>query len=462
MALSPPDADITPARERVQPSLPRGPHQLTAEDVLDNQRSRLIEALVDLIGLQGYPATSVADVVALSGVSRRSFYELFPNRAEILKSAFEESSASMLEQVHASCERPTRGMVSRLEALLRPLCRCAHEQPGAVALWTVEIAADPEGSRMRGELMDQYAELIEGVVETESDPPPPYSLAVNLAGALHREIDSTARDTRTSISLDLPSRLARWAACYFPLPQALVFETAEPGPRAEPDRLLGGRAPGTLTPIADGYLPRIGSASSGFRAHANRERILDAVAQITAESGSATLGAQAILERAEVPENFFRAEFKNAKGAFLAALELGHLKCQAAVERARAEKSSWREGVSAAVQALLEFFASETSFARLALVDAPFAWPASSRRSSEHLAVYARLMFSGAPRQRRPIALAPEVTTQALIELVFRAATNERLPQLIDAAPEAVYLALAPFLGIDDAAEAAQAAGEVA
>jgi hypothetical protein len=278
---------------------------------------------------------------------------------------------------------------------------------------------------------------------------------VTLAGALHRDIDATARDTRTRISPDLPSRLARWAACYYPLPQGLDLDPAQPGPLAASDRLLGGRAPGTLTPLADGYLPRIGSASSGFRAHANRERILDAVAQITAESGAAALGGQAILERAEVPENFFRAEFKNAKGAFVAALELGHLKCQAAVERAHEEASSWREGVGAGVRAMLEFFASEPSFTRLALVDAPFAWPASGRRSAEHAAVYARLLFSGAPRHRRPIALAPEVTIQALIEMVFRAAANDRLGELPDAAPEAIYLALAPFIDAREAAETA-------
>ena len=96
--------------------------------------------------------------------------------------------------------------------------------------------------------------------------------------------------------------------------------------RADGDSICGawakreGRAPGTLTPPADDHVPRIGGASSGFRAHANRERLVDAVTQVTAESGSAALAAQAILERAEVPENVFRAEFKNVRGAFLAAL----------------------------------------------------------------------------------------------------------------------------------------------
>ncbi len=258
--------------------------------------------------------------------------------------------------------------------------------------------------------------------------PPP--LAATIAGALHREIDSVARETRERILPELPSRLAQWVACYAPLPPRLELA---PSPSAA-EALGGGRAPGTLTRAAEGYVPRIGSASAGFRAHANRERVLDAVAQITAESGSGALTAQTILERAEVPENFFRGEFKNTKGAFMAAVELGHMKCEGLLERVRAEASSWQDGVCCAVRALLVFFASEPCFARLALVDAPFAWPASARRTDEHLATYARLMFAGAPRRPRPVPLAGTATMHALTELVFLAAVEERLERLPDAA----------------------------
>ncbi len=459
MTASPIDtnADMVPTQESGPSPLPRGPHQLSPEDVQDNQRARLIDAFLELVGLQGYAATSVADVVQRSGVSRRSFYELFPNRAELLRMAFEVSSASMLEQAEASLERSGSGAAARLEALMRPLCRVAHERPGALALWSVEIAADSEGPRLRGALMDRYAELIQGCMSAGGEPLMPYSLAVTLAGALHREIDATARDTRTRVTPELPSRLAQWASCYYPLPPGLQLESAQPI-GLDRSGLIGGRAPGTLTPLPDSYVPRIGGASSGFRAHANRERILDAVAQITAESGSAALGGQAILDRAEVPENFFRAEFKNATGAFIAALELGHMKGQAVVERARAEAPSWREGVQAAVHALLDFFASEPYFTRLAFIDAPFAWPASAHRAHEHAAAYARLMFSGAPRRRRPVPLAPALTSHALIELVFRATVNDRLDELPRAAAEATYLALAPFVGGAEAGEAASAA----
>ncbi len=445
------DGEGTPAR------LPHGPHQLSAEEVSANQRTRLIDALVELVGLQGYTGTSVTDVLERAGISRRSFYELFSNRAQLLKAAFEVSAASILERVEASSERSGAGGARQLEALMRPLCSSAQEEPGTIALWSVEIAADPDGYRLRDGLMNRYAELIQGALGTNGHPPMRRSLAATLAGAMHRTIDATMRDTRADVLPDLPSLLARWASSYHPLPADLELAPARPWRSIEPDGLIGGRAPGTLTSAPEAYVPRIGKSSSGFRAHANRERILDAVAQITAESGFAALGGQAILARAKVPENVFRGEFKNARGAFVAALELGHMKGQAVVERTRAETSSWSEGVRYAVHGLLEFFASEPCFTRLAFIDAPLAWPMTAARANEQATIYARLMFEGAPQRRRPGPIADVAITHGLIELAYRYAATNRVGELPRAAAEATYLALAPFIGVDEAAETAAA-----
>jgi hypothetical protein len=84
------------------------------------------------------------------------------------------------------------------------------------------------------------------------------------------------------------------------------------------------------------------------------------------------------------------------------AVEIGHLKGQALVERARSSTRDWRTGVSHAIHALLEFLASEPYFTRLAFVDAPLAGPEMTRRTHEHAGAYARLLLDGAPQRRRP------------------------------------------------------------
>ena len=50
---------------------------------------RLIEAMVQTVADKGYPATTVADVVERAGVSRKTFYEQFPDREACFLAAYD-------------------------------------------------------------------------------------------------------------------------------------------------------------------------------------------------------------------------------------------------------------------------------------------------------------------------------------------------------------------------------------
>src|SRR3954451_12822707 len=62
--------------------LPHGPSGMAREEVERNQRSRLYGAMIEAVSSNGYQRTTVAHVIALAGVSRRAFYELFANKEE--------------------------------------------------------------------------------------------------------------------------------------------------------------------------------------------------------------------------------------------------------------------------------------------------------------------------------------------------------------------------------------------
>jgi hypothetical protein len=68
------------------------------------------------------------------------------------------------------------------------------------------------------------------------------------------------------------------------------------------------------------------------------------------------------------------------------------------------------------------------------------------------------LIFSGAPRRLQHFPPAASAATQAVIELMSLAVMQGRLDELPTAAPEATYLALAPFIGTDSAAAIISAA----
>src|SRR5271163_2421137 len=69
--------------------LPHGPHRLDHNQVVRNQRSRMYGAMVEAVAASGYERASVRQVVALAGVSRRSFYEQFSNKQECFLQAFD-------------------------------------------------------------------------------------------------------------------------------------------------------------------------------------------------------------------------------------------------------------------------------------------------------------------------------------------------------------------------------------
>jgi AcrR family transcriptional regulator len=438
--------------------LPRGPHRLTDEQVAEDQHQRLIEAMVVLAGERGYAATTVADIIERAEVSRKTFYEHFADRRDLLLRAFDTVSSTTLDEVRAATQR-TGGSTRQLEALMRRLSVVAQKSPGTIALCTIEIAAvNPDGLERRERLMDAYGALIDECLGAggERSPLPP-TLARALAGSVHRTIDAQLRSGRGAELTAISGHLARWTRSHYPVPPVLATEDDPPQPWRwlGGNGLLGGRAPGTLVLSPEGYEPPQEARSKDFVHHANRERILDAVAQLAAADGYTELTAVAIAERADVSERAFLAHFKNKDDAFSAAVEVGHMKGQAIVERARAHAPNWRTGVRNAVGGLLEFLASEPYFTRMAFVDAPLAGPAMTRRLHEHAGAYARLLLDGAPQRKRPPAITPEATMHGLFELAFHQAVQHKTAELTSLTREATYLTLAPYVGVSEAAEVA-------
>ncbi len=62
--------------------LPAGRHGLPRSFVTENQRLRIVAALLRVLPERGYPATTIADITREAGVSRAAFYELFADKEE--------------------------------------------------------------------------------------------------------------------------------------------------------------------------------------------------------------------------------------------------------------------------------------------------------------------------------------------------------------------------------------------
>ena len=70
-----------PDRGLIKPMLPSIRRKIRSRIRRQVQRSRMLAATVQVVGELGYEKMSVARVTARAGVSRRTFYDLFVDRA---------------------------------------------------------------------------------------------------------------------------------------------------------------------------------------------------------------------------------------------------------------------------------------------------------------------------------------------------------------------------------------------
>jgi AcrR family transcriptional regulator len=279
------------------------------------------------------------------------------------------------------------------------------------------------------------------------------------------------------------------------------------GPPLRPSRRLGGRAPGSLVTLYPGGLPGLQrglptgdhNLPRGFVEHNQRERIFDAIANLTAAHGYPALGLEDIAAQAAISLQTFYGHFESKEEAFIATYEVGHGRAQTICAEAFAAQRDWIAGVRAGVAALLEFLAAEPAYAHLACVDIVLAFPRPAERMQRGSYSYAELLdfgiasYRGASGERARErgtgnertgegranekgagsertgrrsagahdneALPPGVVSEAIVGGVFELmydyvarGLTERLPELTG---HATYIALTPFIGAKRAAQAA-------
>jgi AcrR family transcriptional regulator len=217
---------------------------------------------------------------------------------------------------------------------------------------------------------------------------------------------------------------------------------------------VGGRAPGTLSLGSRGLarrgLPRgDGSVSRSFVVHSQRERILDSLANLSAAQGYGASTIPEIVQEAAVSVQAFYEHFSGKEDVFLVAYEIGHRKARAIVERAYETQADWPDAVRAGIAALLDFLASEPSFAHLAVIDTLTASPKATSAAQDGSEAYATLLEPGLQQSHNgvsPPQVTVEATADALQELCLVYIAGERTRELPNLTALASDLVLRPFL----------------
>jgi AcrR family transcriptional regulator len=455
-------AEGTRSRKPRERGLPRGPQALPREQVAADQRERLYEATIRSVDERGFVATTISDLVANAGVSRRSFYEHFQNKEECLIATYDALVERLTARIVEAYD-PEEEWTGQIESIVRALFEASSDRPDAARLISVEMgAAGPVGIERWARNAGQLARFFTYVFEQAPGPgavPEPVARAI--VGGLRTILYSRLRHERSSRSLKselqkLTPDVVTWIVGFYPTPEGMPDR---PRPKRH-GHLQGGRAPGTLSPSprwAPRGLPRgEHSLPRGFVAHNQRERIFDAVANLTAAKGYPALSLEEIVAEAAISLQTFYEHFDNKEEAFLATFEMGHSKATSAINRSLNLRLSWAVNVRRGLTALLEFLASEPSIARLACVDILIAYPHMTGRVNEANFSYIELLDIG-PEDTYPNMPAPvmrEASVGGIFELLHDYILHGRTQRVGELIDYVMYIALTPFAGAEIAAQA--------
>ncbi|MBO9523209.1 MAG: TetR/AcrR family transcriptional regulator [Nocardioidaceae bacterium] len=127
-------------QEVPSPHLPKGPHHLSRAEVAASQRTRLLEATLQVVGTQGYAALSISQITAAARVSRTAFYEQFTGKQDAFLQAYDsfaETFADQLMTVSSRASSPWEAIESSTQLLVGWLT----ERPAAARAWLLEVYA---------------------------------------------------------------------------------------------------------------------------------------------------------------------------------------------------------------------------------------------------------------------------------------------------------------------------------
>jgi AcrR family transcriptional regulator len=420
-----PWGDAAQLREKM---LPPG-RGTSREKAARNQRERLFGATVATVAEKGYEATTVADLVELSGVSRSAFYKHFDDKQACFLAAVEAIVWPALEKLGAGDGEPIG--VDRARRSFETLIKQIVEQPAAAKMCVVEVyAAGPEGAALVDRVMDTTttvtASLLEQVPERQGMP---IELVRALAGGIQKVIHKRLYRGQEADLTELTPQLWDWLLCY-PVPPGPLRATRRRAVKAVP---FSERQAQSTPP----------------------ERILRALAAVVAEKGYPDTTVAEVVERASTSQRTFYEHFKNKEDAIVAALDSGSAHMLAAALPAFRRAPDWPHAVHDTQEAMFRWGAEEPEYARMGGKE----MYAAGKRALDQREVVTEgmegLLAPGYELKPGTPPIAAEAIGGALYSLLYNHVNKSGPETLPDLVPTLVYVTLAPFLEAEQAYEVA-------
>lgn len=169
----------------VSSRLPAGRHGLPREFIVQNQRERIITALVDTVAERGYNATTVAHITKAASVSRRTFYEHFADKEACFLAAYGMVAGHIRDSMKAAADS-FEEWPQQVRAALSTLLRFLAGEPELARLVMIEpIAAGGEIAARHRTTVTGFAEILKaGRPEHAGERPLPEATEETVVGGI--------------------------------------------------------------------------------------------------------------------------------------------------------------------------------------------------------------------------------------------------------------------------------------
>ncbi|HVY77564.1 MAG TPA: TetR/AcrR family transcriptional regulator [Solirubrobacterales bacterium] len=191
-----------------------------------------------------------------------------------------------------------------------------------------------------------------------------------------------------------------------------------------------------------------------FIASHKRRRIMDAIAELTAEQGYDATKIGDIVRRAGVARKTLYDNFEGKEEVFLAAFDTAIDEVVGQIEAdCAAAEGDWEGRVQAGLAAFLRYIAENPSLARMCMIEALSATPAATERYEAAMQRFVELVKRAVPQDEQLPETIEETLVGGVAWIVYQQIRRGEAEQAEDLLPELSEFMLAPFNGSAEAAE---------
>jgi AcrR family transcriptional regulator len=180
-----------------------------------------------------------------------------------------------------------------------------------------------------------------------------------------------------------------------------------------------------------------------------RSRILEAVAELSAEQGYEAMTVSDIVERAGIARKTLYESYGGKEEVFLAAVDTAFAGLRERVEEACAAggtEGEWHEQVDAALAALLAYLADRPAEAQMLILEAPAATPASAARYRATAERFTALLADATPDAGDPSEAIPEGIVGGVASILNRQVRRGEIERATELSEELSNFVLAHWV----------------